>query len=107
MKRSTRKSHRAEERWQNDARAARVRRWRQERGTSDSQPCRSTADCPDDFANALLRSAQRLRPKLHGQGPRAEADAARRLRCMYEATAIQRAAKRRAIRDAGGVPPAH
>ena len=27
----------------------------------------------------LFRSAQRLEPKLHGQGPRAEADAARRL----------------------------
>jgi hypothetical protein len=26
-----------------------------------------------------LPSAQRLEPKLHGQGPRAEADAARRL----------------------------
>jgi hypothetical protein len=37
--------------------------------TLDQSPC----------VDENVRSAQRLEPKLHGQGPRAEADAARRL----------------------------
>ena len=44
----------------------------------------------------LFRSAQRLQPKLHGQGPRAEADAARRL---------PRLTRSRRERTAAGVPP--
>jgi len=46
------------------------------------------------------------RIKLRGQGPRAEADAARRLLAGADVS-IQRAAKRRAINVAGGVPPAN
>ena len=52
-------------------------------GENEGCPTHSRAEvrliCPDAFANALLWSAQRLEPKLHGQGPRAETDAARRL----------------------------
>ena len=70
-------------------------------GENEGYPTHSRAEvrliCPDAFANALLWSAQRLRPKLHGQGPRAEAEAERRLpRSRRE---------QRRERMSGGVPP--
>src|ERR1044071_3164988 len=76
------------------------------RRTFNSQRCRSTPDCSMHLQARCSGSAQRLRPKLHGQGPRAEADAARRLRERADVS-MQRAAKRRAINVAGGGPPAN
>jgi|ERR1051326_1223607 hypothetical protein len=71
---------RAEEPRQHDRPAGACSSFRGEhRARPTWSSCRSTFDLPMVLPNTLLLSGQRLEPKLHGQGPRAEADAARPL----------------------------